>query len=213
MTLGQAVGRVLAEDVIATVDVPGFDRSNVDGFALRASDTAGATAAEPRVLTLNAEVLTPGVESRLPVLPGTATVIATGGMIPRGADAVLMVEHTDFDEAAGAIRVLRPAVPGQLIAFAGSDLARGETVLRRGKLLTSREIGMLAAVGRASVEVWRRPRVAVLSTGDEIVAPGAAIRPGAVYDSNAAAIAAAVRSWAASRSRSGSCRTTRRRWS
>jgi putative molybdopterin biosynthesis protein len=192
VTLGQALGRVLAEDIVAAVDVPGFDRSNVDGFALRASDTAGATTAEPRVLTLNAEVLTPGVASRLPVLPGTATVIATGGMIPRGADAVLMVEHTDFDEATGAICVVHPAVPGQLIAFAGSDLARGETVLRRGKLLTSREIAMLAAVGRASLEVWRRPRVAVLSTGDEIVAPGAAIRPGAVYDSNAAAIAAAV---------------------
>jgi putative molybdopterin biosynthesis protein len=192
VTLGQALDRVLADDVIAAVDVPGFDRSNVDGFAVRASDTAGATASEPRVLTLNAEVLTPGVEPGLAVLPGTATVLATGGMMPRGADAVLMVEHTDFDEAAGAIRVYRPALPGQLVAFAGGDIARGETVLRRGKLLTSREIGMLAAVGRASVEVWRRPRVAVLSTGDEIVAPGEAIRPGAVYDSNAAVIAAAV---------------------
>ena len=192
VTLEQALGRVLADDVIASLDVPGFDRSNVDGFAVRASDTAGATASEPRVLTLNPEVLTPGVEPGLAVLPGTATVLATGGMMPRGADAVLMVEHTDLDEAAGVIRVYRPALPGQLVSFTGSDMARGETVLRRGKLLTSREIGMLAAVGRASVEVWRRPRVAVLSTGDEIVAPGAAIRPGAVYDSNAAVIAAAV---------------------
>jgi putative molybdopterin biosynthesis protein len=192
VALGRALGRVLAEDVVATVDVPGFDRSNVDGFALRASDTVGASAAAPRVLALNPEVLTPGVEPRLPVRSGTATVIATGGMIPRGADAVLMVEHTDLDEATGAVRIERPAVPGQLIAFAGSDLARGETVLRRGRLLTSREIGMLAAVGRAQVEVWRRPRVAVLSTGDEIVAPGAALPPGAVHDTNAAAVAAAV---------------------
>src|SRR5262249_58018494 len=84
------------------------------------------------------------------------------------------------------------AAPGQFIAFAGSDLARGETVLRAGQLLTSREIGVLAAVGCAVIEVWRRPRVAIISTGDEIIAPGAAMRPGAVYDSNAAILAAAV---------------------
>src|SRR5262249_59114256 len=85
-----------------------------------------------------------------------------------------------------------PAVPGQFIAFAGSDLARGETVLRAGQILTSREIGMLAAVGCAVIEVWRKPRVAIISTGDEIIAPGDAMRPGAVYDSNAAILAAAV---------------------
>jgi putative molybdopterin biosynthesis protein len=121
-------------------------------------------------------------------------LIATGGMVPRGADAVIMVEHTETSEADGgtAIEVRRPAAAGQFIAFAGSDLARGETVLRVGQVLTSREIGMLAAVGCAVVEVWRRPRVAIISTGDEIVAPGSPIRPGAVYDSNAAILAAAV---------------------
>ncbi|MGH7116516.1 MAG: molybdopterin biosynthesis protein, partial [Stellaceae bacterium] len=192
--LGQALGRVLARTVVAEIDVPGFDRANVDGFAVRASDTAGASARTPILLALNQEILTPGRAPRLAVTPGTATLIATGGMVPRGADAVVMVEYTETREIDGAtvIEARRPAAAGQLISFAGSDLARGETVLRAGQLLTSREIGMLAAVGRATVEVWRRPRVAIISTGDEIVAPGEPIRPGAVYDSNAAILAAAV---------------------
>jgi putative molybdopterin biosynthesis protein len=115
-------------------------------------------------------------------------------MVPRGADAVVMVEHTEARDGDGGTRIelTRPAAAGQFIAFAGSDLARGETVLRAGQVLTSREVGMLAAVGRATVEVHRRPRVAIISTGDEIVAPGEPIRPGAVYDSNAAILAAAV---------------------
>jgi putative molybdopterin biosynthesis protein len=193
--LAQALGRVLAEPVVAAVDVPAFDRSNVDGFAVRASDTAGAGERAPRVLRLNPEVLTPGVAPRIPVEPGSATIIATGGMIPRGADAVVMVEHTEArrdDDGGTVIEVRRPAAPGQLIAFAGSDLARGETVVRAGQQLTSREIGMIAAVGCADVSVHRRPRVAVISTGDEIVAPGQPLPPGAVYDSNAAILAAAV---------------------
>jgi putative molybdopterin biosynthesis protein len=193
--LGQARGRVLAADVAAPVDVPGFDRAGVDGFALRAEDIAGVSDAAPAVLRLNPEILTPGIRPACTVLPGTATVIATGGMIPRGADAVVMVEHTDaVEDADGTTRVeiLRPAAAGQFIATAGSDIARGETVLRRGQMLTSREIGMLAAVGLQEVSVWRRPRVAIFSTGDEIVAPGSAIQPGQVYDSNAAILAAAV---------------------
>jgi putative molybdopterin biosynthesis protein len=192
--LAQARGRVVAERVIADIDVPGFDRANVDGFALRADDSAGAGERAPKILTLLPEILTPGKEPLLPVVPGTASLIATGGMVPRGADAVVMVEHTEAIDQNGvpSIEIRRPAAAGQFIAFAGSDIARGETVLRRGQVLTSREIGMLAAVGLAAVEVWRRPRVAILSTGDEIVAPGAAMRPGAVYDSNAAILAAAV---------------------
>jgi len=192
--LPQALGRVLAREVIADVDVPGFDRASVDGFAVRADDTVGASERAPKALALNGEILTPGAVPHLTVAPGTATLIATGGMVPRGADAVIMVEHTETrdDDAATVIEVRRAAAAGQFIAFAGSDLARGETVLRAGQVLTSREIGMLAAVGCAAVEVWRRPRVAIISTGDEIVAPGEAIRPGAVYDSNAAILAAAV---------------------
>lgn len=194
LPLSEGLGRVLARAVIADVDVPGFDRSSVDGFAVRADDTTGASERQPKRFVLNAEILTPGTVPAIAVQPGTATLIATGGMVPRGADAVVMVEHTESQDERGAtvIDVRRAVVPGQFIAFAGSDLARGETVLRAGQVLTSREIGMLAAVGTAAIEVWRRPRVAIISTGDEIVAPGTPIRPGAVYDSNAAIIAAAI---------------------
>src|SRR6516162_6259624 len=192
--LSQALGRVSARPVVADVDVPGFDRSSVDGFAVRTDDTVGASERAPKALALNGEILTPGTVPQLTVAPGTATLIATGGMVPRGADAVIIVEHTETrdDDASPVIEMRRAAAAGQFIAFSGSDLARGETVLRAGQVLTSREIGMLAAVGCDTVEVWRRPLIAIISTGDEIVAPGEPIRPGEVYDSNAAILTAAV---------------------
>jgi putative molybdopterin biosynthesis protein len=192
--LSLALNRVLAETVVASLDVPGFDRSNVDGFAVRASDTAGASESAPTRLRLTQEILTPGVMPRFSVDPGYATLIATGGMVPRGADAVVMVEHTQTREAAGSlmIEINRPAAAGQFIAWAGSDLARGETALRTGRFLTSREIGVLAAVGCSTITVYRKPSVTIISTGDEIVAPGAPLPTGAVYDSNAAILAAAV---------------------
>ncbi len=183
--LADARGRVLAEDVRAAVDVPGFDRASVDGFAVQAADTA-----RPARLRLTDDLLTPGVQPRAPVTPGTATLIATGGMMPRGADAVVMVEQTEIED--GMVAVHRPVAPGAAVAGAGSDIARGEIVLRRGRVLGSREIGMLAAVGVGQVPVWRRPRVAIFSTGNELVAPGTPIRPGQVYDSNGAILAAAV---------------------
>jgi putative molybdopterin biosynthesis protein len=192
--LSLALNRVLAESVIANVDVPGFDRASVDGFALLASDTMGASEQTPKLLELNAEILKPGVQPQLPVTTGTASLIATGGMVPRGADAVVMVEHTETVQVGvkTLIEVRRPAAAGQLIAFAGTDIARGETVVRAGHQLTSREIGMLAAVGCDSATVYRKPHVAIISTGDEIIAPGKPIPLGAVYDSNAAILAAAV---------------------
>jgi putative molybdopterin biosynthesis protein len=194
VALDSALGRVIAADVLAPDDVPPFDRAGVDGFAVAASDTAGASEAVPRRLALNAEVLVCGRAPTLAMARGTATAIATGGVVPRGADAVVMIEQTELVEAAGgaAIDVRRAVAPGAFVSYAGSDIARGETLLRRGTRIGSREIGMLAACGIAAVDVVRQPRVAVLSTGDELAQPGEALRPGAVYDSNGAILAAAV---------------------
>jgi len=192
--LSAALSRVLAHDVPAPVDVPPFDRANVDGFALRSADTLGASDTAPRELKLNHEVILCGHAPKLEVQSGSATSITTGGVIPRGADAVVMIEHTELREArqTPAIDVRRPARPGQFISYAGSDIARGEMVLRRKTVLSSREIGMLAACGIAQIEVVRRPRVAVLSTGDELVEPGRMLGAAQLFDSNGAIIAAAI---------------------
>ena len=191
LPIADALGRVLAENVRAEVDVPGFDRSNMDGFAVRAEDTYGASEEQPVRLRLNAESIPTAVAPQAEVAPGTATTIATGGMLPRGADAVVPVEVTDVE--AGMLVVRRACVPGSALSFAGTDIGCGETVLFAGTRLTSRETGVLAAIGRRDVEVVRRPRVAILSTGDELVQPGEAMRPGLVYDSNGRILADAVR--------------------
>ena len=193
IALENALGRVLAEDVRSPVDVPGFDRSNMDGFAVRAADTFGASEEQPVRLRLNAETIPTGVTPRLEVMPGTASTIATGGMLPRGADAVVPVEHTDVDESEDAIVIVRHSrTPGGAVSFAGTDMGRGETVLFAGTRLSSRETGVLAAIGCGEVPVVRRPRVAIISTGDEIVQPGQSMRPGLVYDSNGRILSDAV---------------------
>ena len=135
VALAQALGRVLAADVVAPIDVPPFDRSGVDGFAVRAADTAGASDRAARRLRLNAEVIACGHPPVLQVEAATATTIATGGAIPRGADAVVMVEQTELVETAQgpAIDIRRAVAPGGFVAYAGSDIARGETLLRRGR--------------------------------------------------------------------------------
>jgi molybdenum cofactor synthesis domain-containing protein len=190
--LADALGQALAEDVVSPIDVPPFDRSNVDGFAVRSADLALAGEPTPVRFVLNDETIACGTAPMQPVAPGTATSIATGGPVPRGADAIAMVEHTQ-PVGERAIEIRRTASPGQFVSYAGSDIARGETLLRAGTVIGSREIGMLAACGIAEVSVARRPRIAVISTGDELVQPGLPLRPAAIYDTNGAIVTAAIR--------------------
>ena len=188
--IGSALARVLAEDVVSKVDVPSFDRSNLDGFAVRADDTYGAREESPRSLVLLDEIVSTGVVPRTHLTAGAAISIATGGMLPRGADAIVPVEYTEI--ASGQVVISKSVTPGGGVTFAGTDISHGETVMRRGTVLTSRETGVLAAIGLAGIRAWRRPRVAILSTGDEVIAPGEEMRPAAVYDSNARILADAV---------------------
>ena len=194
--LEDAHGRILACDIVARHNVPYFDRCNFDGFALRAEDTFGAQETAPVLLTLNPEILACGVVPQEDIAPGTATAISTGGVLPRGADGVVMIENTfplkNAEPAENMIQVLKPIVPNAGVSLAGSDIGAGEVVLRIGELLGYRETGTLAALGEANVSVWRRPKVAVISTGDELIAPGEQMEMGKVYDSNSTVIAHAV---------------------
>ena len=192
MALADALGRVLATDLAPAGDVPAFDRSNVDGWAVRAEDTFGADEARPALLRPAAEPVSAGRAPEGEVGAGETIAVATGAVVPRGADAVVMVEDTELD-ADGRVRVTRPAVPGARISAAGSDMTRGEVILRAGTRLTARETGTLAACGFDRVPCVRRPRVAVISTGDEIVPPGADLAPGQVHDANATLVVDAVR--------------------
>jgi putative molybdopterin biosynthesis protein len=189
--LAQGLGRVLSRDIVAAVDVPYFNRSNVDGFAVVAADTFGVDEESPAELSLTDEHLAPGVVPRAEVPPRMATTIATGAIIPKGANAVVMVEDTDCRD--DVLYVYHPVVPGENISYAGQDIMQGETILREGQALSSRETGVLAALGCAEVWCYRRPRVAIISTGDELIPPGQSMAEGKVYDSNARIVADAVR--------------------
>lgn len=185
-----SLGKILAEDIYSSIDYPPFDRSTVEGYAVRALDVAGASEVEPRVLRVVGEVGV-GEAPSIEVREGEAVEIATGAIVPRGADAVVMSEYTKRE--GDRVYIYRHVYPGENISQTGSDISAGDLVLRRGTLLTSREVAALAAIGRRRVRVYRPLRVYVYSTGNEIVEPGQPLRPGAVYDINGYSVSSALR--------------------
>ena len=186
----QALHRVLAEPILAPHPLPPFRRSTVDGYAVRAQDTFGASGSLPSYLRLVGEVLM-GTSSDLAVAETEAAIVHTGGMIPEGADAVVMLEDTQRIRE-GEIEVLKPAAPGENVLIAGEDVQAGECVIESGTRLRAQEIGGLMALGFTEVSVAMRPTVAILSTGDEVVPPEAAQGPGQVRDVNSYALSALV---------------------
>jgi len=189
--LDDALGRVLAEDFKAVGDIPGFDRATMDGFAVRAASTYGASEASPAYLTVVGSVPM-GQRPCLPVGPGQAARIATGGMLPEGADSVVMIEHVGvIDE--DTIEVYRSLAPGQHVVARDEDAAAGQVLLPAGCRLRPQEIGLLAACGVASVGVFHRPRVGIVSSGDEVVPVECDPLPGQVRDVNAHTLAGLVR--------------------
>jgi molybdopterin molybdotransferase len=185
-----ANGRVLAADVVAPFDVPPFSRAGMDGYAVRAEDTFGASRQEPRTLRCIEQVFTGQVPSRA-VAGGDCTEIATGAPMPEGADAVVMVEETE-KEPSGEIRIFTPVYPRQNVGRRGADIQTGQAVLRTGDVLNASRVGVLAALGLTEARVFVRPRVAILSTGNEIADPGAALQPGQIYDINKYTLSAIV---------------------
>ena len=190
LPLLSASGRVIASPPIAGLDVPPFDRAAMDGYAVRAEDTFGAGRADPRVLRAIETIYTGQAATRA-VAAGECAEIATGAPMPPGADAVMMVEETERG-AGDEIRMLTPVFPGQHVGRRGADIKAGQTVVARGGVLTASRIGALAAIGARDVEVYARPRVALLSTGNEIVDPGEPLGPGQIYDINRFTLASIV---------------------
>ena len=190
LPLERADGRVIARDVIAALDVPPFDRAAMDGYAVRAADTSGASAAGPKTLSCVDRVYTGQTTTRA-VAPGECIAIATGAPMPDGADAVVIVEDTEADGA--SVRIRSAVSPRQNVGRRAADIAAGQPVVAAGQLLGPSRIGALAATGATSVDVYAQPTVAIMSTGNEIADPGEPLMPGQIYDINRFTLEAVVR--------------------
>jgi molybdopterin molybdotransferase len=188
--LQNADGRVLASDITADMDIPGFSRSTVDGYAVRASDTVGASESLPALLSISGSVAM-GETSAIIIVPGTCAYIPTGGAVPEGADAIVMIEHCE--KIGNEVLVRRPVAKGDNIMAQGEDFSKEEVVLSPGRYLSPREVGVLAAVGQAEIPVFRMPVVGVISTGNELVPVSETPGTGRVRDSNSYLVGAFLR--------------------
>jgi molybdenum cofactor synthesis domain-containing protein len=190
VSLSEAAGRVIAQPVTASVDVPPFDRAAMDGYAVRAEDTFGAGRHDPKLLRSIEKVFTGQTPTRA-VNAGECMEIATGAPMPEGADAVVMVEETERGSG-DEVRIFTPVYPRQHVGRRGADISRGQAVLHPGQALTPSRVGAMAAIGGIELTVFAKPRVAILSTGNEIVEPGQPLAPGQIYDINRYTLASIV---------------------
>jgi molybdopterin molybdotransferase len=190
-----ALGRVLAEDVYSDEQVPAFSRSTVDGYAVKAKDTYGASESLPAFLDITGKIEM-GKAAELFLEEGQAHFIPTGGMLPAGADSVVMIEHVE--EVGELLNVFRQVAPGENIIRAGDDVERGDLVISKGRKLRPQDLGVLSAIGKTEVMVYPKPVVGILSTGDEIVPPDKArLLPGEIRDINSVSIGAAAKQFGA----------------
>ncbi len=179
----ESYGRILSRDLFSPEDLPDFSRSTVDGYAVSASDTFGATEGMPAYVNIRYEIVM-GEEPGFELQKGEVAKIPTGGMLPKGADAAVMFEHTQQADA-GMIEVLKPVAPGENVIQAGEDVKKGDCVLKKGHKMRPQDIGVLSGLGIKDVWVYEQPKVSIISTGDEIVPPDKPVRPGQVRDINA----------------------------
>jgi molybdopterin molybdotransferase len=188
--LDQSHDRILAVDVVSDIDLPDFNRSIVDGYAVRASSTFGASDGSPAFITVK-DIVGMGEVPDFSLKPGQAASISTGGMLPKGADSVVMIEHTEaIDES--TIEVYKSVAPGQHVIESGEDIRNGSRILTAGIRLRPQETGLLAALGTETVKVYRKPKIGIISTGDEIVPVGETPKPGQIRDVNTYTLAGFV---------------------